>query len=274
MQSSLASLVALARAHRVLALTGAGLSTESGIPDYRSPEALARPRRPVQGPEFVRSESLRRRYWARAALGWERMRDAEPNAGHRALTTLERAGVVSRIVTQNVDGLHRKAGSAGAIELHGALAEVTCLGCGAVEARDGVQARMLADNPGWTSHASAFAPDGDADIAAEAIARFVAPTCTLCGGPLKPRVVFFGDNVPRAVVDEAFAALDGSAALLVVGSSLAVFSGYRFLRRAVDRGMPVAIVNRGPVRGEEHATVKIEASTGEALAELAAALRS
>jgi NAD-dependent SIR2 family protein deacetylase len=271
-QGALLSLVELVRARSVLALTGAGLSTESGIPDYRSPEALARARRPIQGPEFVRSESLRRRYWARAALGWGRMREAQPNAGHRALATLERAGVVSRIVTQNVDGLHRKAGSAGAIELHGALAEVACLACGAIEDRDAVQSRILAENPGWTSRASAVAPDGDAELAAEAVARFVAPCCTQCAGALKPRVVFFGDNVPRAVVDEAFSALDASEVLLVVGSSLAVFSGYRFLRRAVDRGIPVAIVNRGPVRGEELAAVKVEASTGEALAEVATAL--
>src|SRR5579884_1684945 len=149
----------LARGRAVVALTGAGLSTESGIPDYRSPEALARPRRPVHGPEFVRSEAVRKRYWARSALGWERMRRAEPNAGHRALARLERAGIVAHVVTQNVDRLHRKAGSRALTELHGALAEVVCLACGALEDRDAVQARILALNPGWTSHAVPLAPD-------------------------------------------------------------------------------------------------------------------
>ncbi len=255
-----------------MALTGAGLSTESGIPDYRSPESLLRARRPIHGPEFVRSEGARKRYWARSALGWERFRLAEPNTGHRALASLERRGVVAHVVTQNVDRLHRKAGTRHVTELHGALAEVVCLACGALEDRDALQARMLALNPGWTSVAASAAPDGDADLPPERVDSFEVPGCAGCGGVLKPRVVFFGDNVPRAVVDEAFAAVDSAAVLLVVGSSLAVYSGYRFLRRAVERGVPVAIVNRGPVRGEEHAAIKIEASTGEVLAALAARL--
>jgi NAD-dependent SIR2 family protein deacetylase len=266
-------LCALARGKTVLALTGAGLSTESGIPDYRSPEALARPpRRPIHGPEFVRSEAVRQRYWARAALGWERMRLAQPNAGHRALASLEERGVVAGVVTQNVDRLHHKAGSRRVTELHGALAEVVCLACGALEDRDELQARILAFNPGWTSHAVPHAPDGDAELPVDRVARFRVPPCAACGGVLKPRVVFFGDGVPRATVDEAFAAADAAGLLLVVGSSLAVFSGYRFLRRAIERGQPVAIVNRGPVRGEEHATVKVEGSTGETLAAIARAL--
>jgi NAD-dependent deacetylase sirtuin 4 len=256
-------LSALARGKAVLALTGAGLSTESGIPDYRS--AQAPPRRPIHGPEFVRSEGVRKRYWARSALGWERMRSAEPNAGHRALASLERCGVISRVVTQNVDRLHHKAGSRKVTELHGALAEVVCLACGAVEDRDALQERILAHNPGWTSQVVPTAPDGDADLPADRIERFAVPACTGCGGVLKPRVVFFGDSVPRATVDEAFAALDASDLLLVVGSSLAVYSGYRFLRRAIERGIPAAIVNRGPVRGEEHAVLKVEASTGVTL---------
>jgi NAD-dependent SIR2 family protein deacetylase len=260
----------LLRGKSVLALTGAGLSTESGIPDYRSPEALARgPRRPIHGPEFVRSEALRRRYWARSVLGWDRMRLAQPNAGHRALAALEASGAVARIVTQNVDRLHQKAGSLRVTELHGALAEVICLSCGALESRDVLQARLIALNAGWTAHAATAAPDGDAELPAESVERFVVAPCIACAGVLKPRVVFFGDNVPRATVDEAFAAVDAADVLLVVGSSLAVFSGYRFLRRAVERGTPVAIVNRGPVRGEEHAAVKVEASTGWALERLA-----
>jgi NAD-dependent SIR2 family protein deacetylase len=261
-------LCALIRGKTVVALTGAGLSTESGIPDYRSPMALARARRPIHGPEFVRSEAIRRRYWARSALGWERMRGAEPNEGHRALAALERSGVVVHVITQNVDRLHRKGGSQKVTELHGALAEVGCLACGGVEDRDALQGRILALNPGWTSREVPTAPDGDAELPAERVERFIVPACTRCGGVLKPRVVFFGDNVPRAVVDEAFGATDAADVLLVVGSSLAVYSGYRFLRRAVDRGTPVVIVNRGQVRGEEHALLKIDASTGATLGAL------
>jgi NAD-dependent deacetylase sirtuin 4 len=260
----------LVRGRRVVALTGAGLSTESGIPDYRSPEALARgARRPIHGPEFVRSESVRRRYWARSALGWERMRLAEPNAGHRAIADLEHRGVVVHVVTQNVDRLHHKAGSRSVTELHGALAEVACLSCGRVEERDALQTRILALNPGWGAHGANAAPDGDADLPGDVVAGFVVPACARCGGALKPRVVFFGDNVARPVVDEAFAAVEAAEVLLVVGSSLAVYSGYRFLRRAVERRIPVAIVNRGPVRGEEHAVVKVDASAGATLDALA-----
>ena len=261
----------LVRGKTVVALTGAGLSTESGIPDYRSPEALAKPRRPIHGPEFARSEAVRRRYWARSALGWERMRSAQPNEGHRALAALERSGVVVHVITQNVDRLHRKAGSRSVTELHGALAEVGCLACGAVEERDELQARILEMNPGWSPDDAATAPDGDADLSPDRVDCFLVPACARCGGVLKPRVVFFGDSVPRPVVDAAFRATDAADVLLVVGSSLAVFSGYRFLRRAVERGAPVAIVNRGPVRGEEHAKLKIEASTGATLDALARA---
>jgi NAD-dependent SIR2 family protein deacetylase len=269
---------------RVVALTGAGLSTESGIPDYRSPEALLRPRRPIQGPEFVRSEAVRRRYWARAVLGWERMRSARPNAGHLAIASLESAGVVTRVITQNVDRLHHAADSAvtsavtrqRVIELHGALAEVACLVCGELEGRDDLQVRLLARNRGWMDLAAGIvavdAPDGDAELPTSLVESFHPVACLRCGGVMKPRVVFFGDSVPRPVVQEAFSAVESSALLLVVGSSLAVFSGYRFLRRAVELGIPVAIVNRGPVRGEEHAVLKIERSTGETLAAVASAL--
>jgi NAD-dependent SIR2 family protein deacetylase len=267
-----ARLCDLVRGRATLALTGAGLSTESGIPDYRGPDSLARPRRPIHGPEFVRSEVLRRRYWARSTLGWDRIRAAEPNAGHRALAHLEREGKLAHVVTQNVDRLHHKAGSRRVTELHGALAEVVCLACGALEDRDALQARLLALNPGWTSQDVTTAPDGDADLPADRVERFAIAPCAACGGVLKPRVVFFGDNVPRPVVDEAFAAVDGAEVLLVLGTSLAVFSGYRFLRRAVERAIPVAIVNRGPVRGEEHAALKIEASTGATLEALARSL--
>jgi NAD-dependent deacetylase sirtuin 4 len=236
------------RGRKVVALTGAGVSTESGIPDYRSPEAAKRVRRQIHGPEFIRSSALRHRYWARAMAGWETFRRAEPGASHRAL-----------------------AGSARIIELHGALAEVICLGCGAVEGRDDVQEQMRTANPHWLEGGASgrAAPDGDADLEDAEIASFVVPHCVRCGGSLKPKVVFFGENVAKDVVDEAFALVDRADALLVAGTSLAVFSGYRFLRRAAERKIPIAIVNRGPVRGEEHAAVKIEASTGETLTQLA-----
>jgi len=263
---------------RVVVLTGAGVSTESGIPDYRSPEALARPRRPITGPDFLRSAAVRRRYWARASAGWERIRVARPGPAHQAIAALERRGAVTCVITQNVDRLHQAAGSRRVVELHGALAEVTCLDCGRFEDRDAVQARLREANAAWDGrHAMAAqgaqaAPDGDADLSDDAVAAFAVPDCTICGGVLKPHVVFFGENVPRVVVDQAFAALDDADALLVAGTSLAVFSGYRFLRRAAERGIWIGIVNRGPVRGEEHAALKIEASTGHVLTELAAAL--
>jgi NAD-dependent SIR2 family protein deacetylase len=258
---------------RVLVLTGAGVSTESGIPDYRSPESLARPRAPVRGPDFVRSAALRRRYWARGVMGWPVFRRARPNASHLALARLEARAVVQRVITQNVDRLHTHAGSRRVLELHGALAEVVCLDCGYLEDRDAVQARMQVDNREWLARAEAagpaIAPDGDADLPDEWVERFEVPSCERCHGVLKPNVVFFGENVARPLVDEAFAEVDAADVLLVAGTSLAIFSGYRFLRHAVARGMPVAIVNRGPVRGEEHATVKVEASTGDTLAALA-----
>jgi NAD-dependent deacetylase sirtuin 4 len=263
---------------RVVVLTGAGVSTESGIPDYRSPEALARPRRPITGPEFLRSAAVRRRYWARASAGWERIRLARPGPAHQAIAALERRGAVTCVITQNVDRLHQAAGSRHVVELHGALAEVTCLDCGRFEDRDVVQSRLREANAAWNvRHATAAtdaqaAPDGDADLSDEAVATFEVPHCATCGGVLKPHVVFFGESVPRIVVDRAFAALDDADALLVAGTSLAVFSGYRFLRRAAERGIWIGIVNRGPVRGEDQAALKIEASTGRVLTELASAL--
>lgn len=277
----LSAAVALLRGARVAALTGAGVSTESGIPDYRGPEAQKRVRRPIQGPEFVRSAELRRRYWARAMVGWDRFRSALPGLSHRALAELQHSGVVTGLVTQNVDRLHHAAGSRDVIELHGALAEVVCLDCQAMEDRDAVQLRLDALNPHWLAdlasgpavapgnEAAPMAPDGDADLSTERIARFVVPGCRECGGTLKPNVVFFGHNVARPIVDAAFAAVDGADALLVAGTSLAVFSGYRFLLRAAERKIPIVIVNRGDVRGQDRATMKLDAGTGAALAGLA-----
>lgn len=267
--TKLDELVECVRGRRVVALTGAGVSTESGIPDYRSPGTLTRVKRPIHGPDFVRSASLRRRYWARAMVGWERFRRASPNSAHRALAQLERSGVVIGLITQNVDRLHSAAGSQNVVELHGALAETVCLDCGSIEARDTTQARMRALNPSWVDGPSPMAPDGDAELPEASLEGFVTPTCPVCDGTLKPNVVFFGHNVEKPVVDEAFSMLFRADVLLILGTSLAVFSGYRFLLRAVDRGIPVVIVNRGPVRGEDRAALKIEASTGETLDGLA-----
>lgn len=269
----LQALAELLRGRRVAALTGAGISTESGIPDYRGPQTGLRPRRPVQHREFVGDPLLRARYWARSALGWPRFRAFAPNPAHLALAALERRGVVRAVVTQNVDRLHQKAGSRQVLELHGALALVRCLACGAQEDRDALQERLLALNPGAATWRSELAPDGDADLPEEALRAFQVPPCLACGaGTLKPDVVFFGDNVPRERVEAAFAMVDAAEALLVVGSSLAVFSGYRFVLRAAQRGLPVAIVNLGETRGDGHAALKLDVRAGEVLPALARVL--
>jgi NAD-dependent SIR2 family protein deacetylase len=257
---------------RLAVLTGAGCSTESGIPDYRGPETLRRARNPIQGRDFVRSPDVRRRYWARAMIGWERFRAARPNAAHGALARLERGGALTGLVTQNVDGLHQAAGSERVIELHGSLAEVRCLQCGSVEPRDGVQRRLLASNPGFLERRAAIAPDGDADLPPEQVADFVVADCLHCGGALKPSVVFFGENVARPIVEAAYSVVDSAAALLIVGSSLAVFSGYRFLLRAAEQGKPTAIVNLGPARGSDRCAVHVDGPAGAVLPLLADAL--
>jgi NAD+-dependent protein deacetylase sirtuin 4 len=267
MSNPLAELLA---GKRVVALTGAGCSTESGIPDYRGADTPPRTRPPLQHREFVDHEAMRRRYWARSMLGWPRLAAAAPNAAHAGLAQLERRGVLAGIITQNVDGLHQRAGSAGVVELHGALARVRCLACAVVTTRDALQARLVAANPAWPGErAVAVAPDGDADLDDEAVAGFEVPPCDGCGGVLMPDVVFFGGSVPRATLDAAWALFERAEVLLVVGSSLAVFSGYRFVRRAAERAIPIAILNRGPTRGDPHATLLVDARAGEALAALA-----
>lgn len=266
------ALAALVRGRRVVMLTGAGLSTRSGIPDYRGPETRRRARQPVRFAEYLASESKRARYWARSAVGWTRFSRAAPNAAHHAIATLEARGVVTALLTQNVDRLHHRAGSTSAIELHGALEETRCLGCGRIESRHDVQRRILAENPGFAPEAIDFAPDGDADLDDAVLASFRPPVCTACGGALKPNVVFFGESVPRATVESAYAAFDAADVLVVVGSSLAVFSGHRFARRAVDRGMPIAIVNLGECRADPLATLRLEADCTEVLPALASAL--
>lgn len=254
-----------------MVLAGAGMSTESGIPDYRGPETARRARNPVQARQFIADPAARARYWARSVVGWPRIAEARPNAAHRALSALERRGAITGVITQNVDGLHQAAGSERVVELHGALARVRCLGCGALEPRAALQERLLEHNPGWDAHAAPVAPDGDADLEA-ALAGFRVPGCAACDGVLKPDVVFFGENVPAKVVESAWALFDEAEALLVVGSSLTVFSGFRFVRRAAERGVPVAIVNLGPTRGDPLAALCVDARLGDALPRLAAAL--
>ncbi|MBK7864564.1 MAG: NAD-dependent protein deacetylase [Archangiaceae bacterium] len=252
---------------RVFVLTGAGISTDSGIPDYRGPLTRHVERKPVQHRDFVSKPHARARYWARSAVGWPRFRAFEPNASHQALAALEARGVVHALVTQNVDRLHTKAGHRSVVELHGSLYLVRCLACGSAESRDGLQARLLAANPAALEWNVALAPDGDVDLPQEAVEQFVVPGCLRCGGVLKPDVVFFGDNVPAPRVEDAFAQLRASDALLVVGSSLHVWSGYRFVLAAAEAGMPIAIVNLGPTRGDAHATLRLEAGAAEVLTE-------
>ncbi|MFC4942204.1 NAD-dependent protein deacetylase [Pseudonocardia sp. GCM10023141] len=252
------------------ALTGAGLSTDSGIPDYRGPGS---PRRtPMTYQEFVGGEDAQRRYWARSYVGWGRMAFADPNQGHRAIAELERTGVLSGLITQNVDGLHSAAGSRAVIDLHGRIADVVCLGCSRRGPRVELQQRLDALNPGFAESAgpALTAPDGDAEL--ESVAGFRLAACTGCRGVLKPDVVFFGENVPRDRVAAAYAMVDAAGALLVAGSSLTVMSGLRFVRHARKHDIPVVIINRGPTRGDDLATVRIDDGCSEALLALAATL--
>jgi NAD-dependent SIR2 family protein deacetylase len=262
----------------LVALTGAGLSTDSGIPDYRGPGS---PRRtPMTYGEFLSGEAAQRRYWARSHVGWARMARAEPNDGHRALAACERLGAVRAVITQNVDGLHTAAGSRAVVELHGRIADVVCLGCGRRSTRAALQHRLTALNPGFVESfgpAVEAAPDGDAML--ESVEGFRLASCAGCGGVLKPDVVFFGENVPRERVAHAYALVDAlvperggrPGALLVAGSSLTVMSGLRFVRHAHKRGVPVVIVNRGVTRGDEFAAVRVDAGCSEVLGVIAAA---
>lgn len=258
---------------RICLLTGAGFSTESGIPDYRGEETARRARNPIRFQQFVRDVSGRRRYWARAMVGWPRFRSAEPNRAHYAAAHLERRGNVLGVITQNVDRLHEKAGSRRVVELHGALAEVQCLGCGSLEHRDDLQARLADSNPDWLEQQFSLAPDGDADIGEDRLSHFNVPDCVVCRGPLKPRVVFFGEGVPRPVVEDAFALLDEAEALVVAGSSLAVFSGYRFVRRAKQTNKTLVIFNVGKTRGDSDAHAVINGNVGAVMERLAAELQ-
>jgi len=257
---------------RVLVLSGAGISTESGIPDYRGPQSAGRPRNPMRYQEFVGSEAARRRYWARSAVGWEAVQRAQPNAGHKALTHLETKGILNGILTQNVDGLHQKAGSRNVLELHGSLAAVRCLRCGGVGSRRQMQRRLRDLNPMFEGERAEVAPDGDADLPQRLVDAFKIPSCLSCGGVLKPDVVFFGENVPGARVARAWEMLARAQVLLVVGSSLSVRSGYRFVVGAVQDGKPVVIVNDGLTRGDGEASLRVSGRLGELLSPLTALL--
>lgn len=274
------ALLDLLRGRRVVVLAGAGCSTESGIPDYRGPESSRRPRKPVTYQEFVGSEAARARYWARSAVGWPRMAAARPNPAHHALARLEGGGVVRGVITQNVDGLHHAAGSRRVVELHGSLARVRCLGCGRSQPRSEYQERLLALNSEWAERLARgarrgdleAAPDGDAELPARALEDFRVPGCAACGGVVKPDVVFFGENVPRERVDDAWRLFEAGDVLLVVGSSLAVYSGRRFADRAQKEGVPIAVINLGPTRADDGAAVKVEGRLGRVLPALAEAL--
>jgi len=250
------------RDRRVVALTGAGFSTDSGIPDYRGPTST--PRNPMTYDEFRSGPAAQRRYWSRAFVGWQHMGAAEPNDGHRALAGLEQLGAVDALVTQNVDGLHAAAGHRRLIDLHGRIAEVVCLDCRAVSSRARLQTRLAVLNPSYARADTAgveIAPDGDALI--DDSERFVLPGCEACGGRLKPHVVFFGENVPRDRVAAATSLVAEADVLLVLGSSLTVMSGFRFVRQAAREGTPVVIVNQGPTRGDELADLRVDAGCSQ-----------
>ena len=276
---ALGTLVELLQARRAVILAGAGCSTESGIPDYRGPESRKRPRRPIRYQEFVGDERARTRYWARSTIGWPRMSRSRPNAAHRALARLESAGAVPGIITQNVDGLHFQAGSRRVIELHGSLARVQCLTCGESVGREAFQERLLTVNADWAERLGGLgpgsaetAPDGDVELPQWAERSFRVPGCGSCGGILKPDVVFFGENVPKPRVERAWRLFEEGDVLLVVGSSLTVYSGRRFIYRAEKEGVPIAIVNIGPTRADDVAAVKVEGRLGQVLDRVAEVL--
>jgi NAD-dependent SIR2 family protein deacetylase len=254
----------------VLVLTGAGISTASGIPDYRGPEGSLRRHTPMTHQEFTGSASARQRYWARSHLGWSRFGVARPNAGHLAVTQLQDLGLLTGVVTQNVDGLHTAAGTRDVVDLHGRLDRVVCLACGDVTARDLLAARLADANTGWTATAGHLNPDGDVDL--DDASGFTVVDCSRCGGALKPDVVFFGGSVPRDLVVRTYALADASRALLVLGSSLQVMSGYRFALHAAKRCVPVVLVNQGPTRADHLAALKVESPLQDVLPALAALL--
>jgi NAD-dependent SIR2 family protein deacetylase len=264
----------LARHPKTLVLTGAGLSTASGIPDYRDRDGVRRGRLPIQGPEFRRSQAVQRRYWARSMIGWPVLAQARPNAGHEALAALEAAGHLGALLTQNVDGLHQRAGSHAVLELHGNIHSVVCLDCGTRVPRAFVQTQLTDLNPQVAQAAAQPLPDGDAQVEPEFLDTFRLPHCSHCGGSLMPDVVFFGDNVPAARTSCALAQMEAADALLVVGSSLMVYSGFRFCRLAHEAGKPIAAVNLGRTRADHLIALKLEDSAERLLPQVARLLRA
>lgn len=263
---ALDALTAFARQHpRLFILGGAGVSTESGIPDYRDADGQRKGRDPIMLQDFLKSDFARRRYWARNMIGWPTVARAKPNAAHRAIATLGKIGYVERLVTQNVDGLHTEAGSTGVIELHGNIAGVVCMACGHRHARADIQHRLERDNPDWLAMNAMPLPDGDATLESDRFDAFHAPDCERCGGMIKPDVVFFGEGVPRSRVDDAMASLARADAMLVVGSSLMVYSGFRFCEQAAKSGKPIAAVNFGRTRADGLLSLKVAMSCVEIL---------
>ncbi|QDJ07782.1 SIR2 family protein [Roseomonas mucosa] len=247
-------------------LTGAGVSTDSGIPDYRDADGQWKRSPPVTIQAFLGHDITRRRYWARGVVGWRFFRTVRPNRAHLALARLEQRGGTELLLTQNVDRLHQAAGSRRVIDLHGRLDVVRCLGCGHEMPREAMQEELVRRNPDWAGLGAGIAPDGDADLEGRDFGRFVVPDCPVCGGLLKPDVVFFGENVPRERVEEAYRALERADAMLVVGSSLMVYSGFRFVQAAAKAGKPLAAVNLGRTRADGMLALKVEQSCEEALA--------
>jgi NAD-dependent SIR2 family protein deacetylase len=264
----------LVAAGGVVVLSGAGLSTESGIPDYRGPSSAARRHTPMTYQAFVGSPEARQRYWARSYLGWRQIARAEPNDGHRAVAAMQASGHVAGVIIQNVDGLHQAAGTRDVIELHGGLGRVVCLSCGCGEERTSLGDRLREANAGFDAYVARINPDGDAEIDDADLASFTVPTCMLCRSDLlKPDVVFFGENVPRERVNACYRLVDAARSLLVLGSSLQVMSGLRFVRRAAANGVPIAIINQGPTRGDDFATFKLDAPLGATLRALQVGVR-
>ncbi|GLY53014.1 NAD-dependent protein deacetylase [Lentzea sp. NBRC 102530] len=251
----------------VLVLSGAGLSTESGIPDYRGEGGSLRKHTPMTYEEFTTSEAGRQRYWARSHVGWRTIARAHPNAGHHAVSRLE--PLLSGVITQNVDGLHQAAGSPDVVELHGGLDRVICLDCGLLSPRLDLDRRLREANPDFHATTDEINPDGDVFLPEHQVRDFRVVPCEECGGVLKPDVVFFGENVPRPRVEQCFDLVDNARSLLVLGSSLTVMSGLRFVRRAATAGIPVVIINRGETRGDAHASLRVDLPLGKSLTELA-----
>jgi len=269
---SFGMLLDVAAAGNVLILSGAGLSTESGIPDYRGPTGLARRATPMTYQTFTASQDARRRYWARSHLGWRHIGQAVPNLGHHAVAELGRRRLLAGVITQNVDGLHQAAGAAGVTELHGSLHQVVCLSCGQRTARTDLHRRLAAANPGWDAGPALINPDGDAVLTDGATESFRVVDCASCDGVLKPDVVFFGENVPRPRVLACYAMVEQASSLVVLGSSLTVMSGFRYVRHAAKVPVPVVIVNQGATRGDAYAAATLDAPLGRVLTDLVAAL--